>query len=140
MRLVAKRSLLPLAPLALLMAPLAHADPPVRDVVAQFERIAHHGDPLGWHLDGPFGDTKLRILGSYVQHDESAFSDQDHSDVPIATLEQNEFNREYVAELNWSSDGGHRFGWLLGAFFGGILGLLEWGRRSRAEARRRLSE
>jgi iron complex outermembrane receptor protein len=72
---------------------------------------------LNWRSSGLFGDTTLRVIGSYVQHDESAFSDQDYSDLLIATLDQNEFNREYVAELNWSSDGDASFGWLLGAFF-----------------------
>lgn len=59
MRLAAKRSLAPFAPLVLLMASLVHADPPVQDVVAQFERIAHHGDPLGWHLNDVAADPDV---------------------------------------------------------------------------------
>jgi len=42
--------LLPLAILALASVSAALAQPLVRDVEWQFRRIAHHGDPLGWHL------------------------------------------------------------------------------------------
>jgi iron complex outermembrane receptor protein len=77
-----------------------------------------------WRSEGLplIGDTNLRVLGSYVQFDESSFSDQDSSDLFISTLDQNEFNREWVTEVNWGSDDDSTFGWLVGLFHLGTQG------------------
>lgn len=66
----------------------------------------------------PFvGETKLRVLGSYQQFDSASISDQDYSDLFIAYLDDRETTREWVAEVNWSSDEDRRYGWLLGLFY-----------------------
>jgi len=69
-----------------------------------------------------FGETKLKVLGSFDHFDDFSTSDQDYSDNFIANLVNPEENREWVAEINWTSDNDGRFGWLLGAFHLGAQG------------------
>jgi iron complex outermembrane receptor protein len=63
-----------------------------------------------------FGDTKLRILGSFTDFDDSSVNDQDHSDSWLAVANQSWQGDEWVGEIDWSSDYGGDGGWLLGIF------------------------
>jgi len=63
-----------------------------------------------------FGDTKLRILGSFTDFDDSSLNDQDYSDLLLAVANQSWQGNEWVGEIDWSSDYGGDGGWLLGVF------------------------
>jgi iron complex outermembrane receptor protein len=63
-----------------------------------------------------FGDTKLRVLGSFTDFDDSSVNDQDYSDRPLAVANQSWKGDEWVGEIDWSSDYGGDGGWLLGIF------------------------
>jgi iron complex outermembrane receptor protein len=63
-----------------------------------------------------FGNTKLRILGSFTDFDDSSVNDQDYSDLRLAVANQSWKGDEWVAEIDWSSDYGGDKGWLLGIF------------------------
>jgi iron complex outermembrane receptor protein len=63
-----------------------------------------------------FGDTKLRMLGSFTDFDDSSINDQDYSDLRLAVANQSWKGDEWVGEIDWSSDYGGDGGWLLGIF------------------------
>jgi iron complex outermembrane receptor protein len=62
------------------------------------------------------GNTKLRILGSFTDFEDSSVNDQDYSDLRLAVANQSWKGEEWVAEVDWSSDYGADGGWLLGIF------------------------
>jgi iron complex outermembrane receptor protein len=65
----------------------------------------------------PFlGNTKLRILGSFTDFDDSSVVDQDYSDVRLAVANQSWKGDEWVGEIDWSSEYGETGGWLVGIF------------------------
>jgi iron complex outermembrane receptor protein len=63
-----------------------------------------------------FGNTKLRILGSFTEFDDLSVNDQDYSDLRITVASETWKGDEWVGEINWSSDYGGDGGWLLGIF------------------------
>jgi iron complex outermembrane receptor protein len=63
-----------------------------------------------------FGATKLRVLGSFTDFDDYSVNDQDYSDLPLAVATQEWTGKEWVGEIDWSSDYGQNGGWLLGIF------------------------
>jgi len=69
-----------------------------------------------------FGATRLRVLGSFTDFDDYSVNDQDYSDVPLAVASQWWTGKEWVGEINWSSDYGGDGGWLLGVFHFGTNG------------------
>ena len=69
-----------------------------------------------------FGETKLRVLGSFTDFDDYSVNDQDYSDLPIAVAAQWWTGTEWVGEIDWSSDYGGDGGWLLGIFHLGTSG------------------
>ncbi len=69
-----------------------------------------------------FGETKLRLLGSFTKYNDEEFSDQDYTDMLIARLDDTSQTREWVGEINWSSDTDADWGWLLGLFHLGSRG------------------
>ncbi len=73
---------------------------------------------IQWQMPGMplFGDTKLRVLGSFTDFDDSSVNDQDYSDLRLAVANQSWQGDEWVGEIDWSSDYGGDGGWLLGIF------------------------
>jgi iron complex outermembrane receptor protein len=69
-----------------------------------------------------FGATKLRVLGSFTDFDDYSVNDQDYSDLPLAVASQWWTGKEWVGEIDWSSDYGGDGGWLLGVFHLGTNG------------------
>jgi iron complex outermembrane receptor protein len=69
-----------------------------------------------------FGATNLRVLGSFTDFDDHSVNDQDYSDQPLAVASQWWKGEEWVAEIDWSSDYGEDYGWLVGLFHFGTTG------------------
>lgn len=63
-----------------------------------------------------FGDTSLRVLGSFTDFDDQSVTDQDYADVPLAVAYQQWQGHEWVAELHWGSDERAERGWSIGLF------------------------
>jgi iron complex outermembrane receptor protein len=63
-----------------------------------------------------FGNTKLRMLGSFTAFDDLSVNDQDYSDLEITVANEWWQGDEWVGEIDWSSDYGGDGGWLLGFF------------------------
>jgi iron complex outermembrane receptor protein len=68
------------------------------------------------------GDTKLRLLGSYLEFDELEIADRDMSDNLIVNSITTDASREWVAELNWSSQNDAGLEWIFGIFYLGTEG------------------
>ncbi len=89
------------------------------DTVGEIDIETINGNAdLGWSIPSMsfFGQTNLKAIGSFTQYDDAETSDQDYTDLFIASLDQSSLTREWVVELNWSSDSDGDWGWLMGLF------------------------
>jgi iron complex outermembrane receptor protein len=89
------------------------------DTVGRIDNAMINGNAdIKWQVpEIPFlGNTKLRLLGSFTDFDDSSVNDQDYSDLRLAVANQSWKGDEWVGEIDWSSDYGGDGGWLLGIF------------------------